>query len=138
MLHECFISESFLYFCSKTITSAATASLRLQKRCLRTTPCSGWTLCDVLALTVAFNSSHAESQEDNNAPVAAACHLVACILHNPKLTELDLGHQPSACIGHAAWQGEGLPVPPGEVAANGWTAVLEFLRKAKPAAADAK
>ena len=85
----------------------------------------------MLALTVAFNSFDAESQENNNAPVAAACRLVACILHNPNLTTLYLGHEPPACVGHAAWQGEGLPVPPSEVAAKGWTAVLEFLRKAK-------
>ena len=96
----------------------------------------------MLARTVAFNSSHAASQEINGAPVAAACRLVACILHNPKLTQLDLDHAPSACVGHAAWQGEGLPVPPSEVAAKGWTEVLEFLRKAKAAdikaASDAK
>ncbi len=84
-----------------------------------------------MARTVAFNSSHAASQEGNGAPVAAACRLVACILHNPKLTQLDLDHAPSACVGHAAWQGERLPVPPSEVAAKGWTEVLEFLRKAK-------
>ena len=82
----------------------------------------------MLALTVAFNSFHAESQENNKAPVAAACRLVACILHNPNLTELSLDHEPPACVGHAAWQGEGLPVPPSEVAANGWTAVLRWLR----------
>ncbi len=47
----------------------------------------------------------------------------------------------SACVDHAAWQGEGLPLPPGDSVAKGWTAVLEFLRKAKAdfkAAADAK
>ena len=80
-------------------------------------------------LNVAFNASHAASQENNNAPVAAACRLVACILHNPKLTMLRLDdHPPSACVAHAAWQGEGLPLPPSEVVAEGWTAVLEFLR----------
>ena len=83
----------------------------------------------MLALTVAFNSFHAESQENNKALVAAACRLVACILHNPKLTSLCLDHAPSACIGHAAWQGEGLPLPPSDVVAKGdWTPVLEFLR----------
>ena len=79
-------------------------------------------------LNVAFNSSHAASQENNNAPVAAACRLVACILHNPKLTTLHLDHSPSACVAHAAWQGEGLPLPPSDVVAKGWTPVLEFLR----------
>ena len=84
-------------------------------------------------LNVAFNSSHAASQEGNNAPVAAACRLVACILHSPKLTSRYLEHSPSACVAHAAWQGEGLPLPPSDVVAKGWTPVLEFLRKAKAA-----
>ena len=79
-------------------------------------------------LNVAFNSSHAASQENNNAPVAAACRLIACILHNPKLTTLHLDHSPSACVAHAAWQCEGLPLPPSDVVAEGWTPVLEFLR----------
>ena len=79
-------------------------------------------------LNVAFNASHAASQENNNAPVAAACRLVACILHNPKLTTLHLDHSPSACVAHAAWQCEGLPLPPSDVVAEGWTPVLEFLR----------
>ena len=70
-------------------------------------------------LNVAFNSSHAASQENNNAPVAAACRLIACILHNPKLTELYLDHSPSACVAHAAWQSEGLPLPPSDVVAEG-------------------
>ena len=88
-------------------------------------------------LNVAFNASHAASQEFNNAPVAAACRLVACILHNPKLTSLRLEHSPSACVAHAAWQGEGLPLPPSDVVAKGdWTPVLEFLRKAKSAFAE--
>ena len=69
------------------------------------------------------------SQSGNNISVAVACHLVACILHNPNLTELVLDYQPSACIGHTAWRSEGLPVvslPPAEV---GWTAVLKNMRK---------
>ena len=65
----------------------------------------------------------------NKFTVAAACHLVACIVHNPNVTSLTLDHGPSACVGHAAWQGEGLPLPPSDaVAKKGWTAVLEFLR----------
>ena len=64
----------------------------------------------------------------NKFTVAAACHLVACILHNPKLSTLRLDHEPSACVGHAAWQGEGLPLPPSDAVDEGWTAVLEFLR----------
>jgi hypothetical protein len=67
-------------------------------------------------------------QRYNNVRVAAACHLVACILRNPKLTELTLDHKPSDCVGHTAWQGEGLLLPPSDVMAEGWTAVLDFLR----------
>jgi hypothetical protein len=70
------------------------------------------------------------SQSGNNISVAVACHLVACILHNPNLTELTLDHQPFACVGHDAWLNEGLPVVsllrPAEV---GWTVVLESLRE---------
>jgi hypothetical protein len=40
-----------------------------------------------------------------------------------------LDHQPSACVGHAAWQREGLPLPLSDAVAKGWTAVLEFLRR---------
>jgi hypothetical protein len=70
------------------------------------------------------------SQSGNNISVAVACHLVACILHNPNLTELVLDHQPFACVGLDAWLNEGLPVVsllrPAEV---GWTVVLESLRE---------
>ena len=43
---------------------------------------------------------------------------------------LYLDHNPSACVGHAAWQGEGLPLPPSDAVYKGknWTAGLEFLR----------
>jgi hypothetical protein len=69
------------------------------------------------------------SQFCNTIPVAAVCHLVACILHNPELTKLHLKHDPSACVWHAAWQGEGLPLPPRDVLLwAGWPSVLEFLR----------
>ena len=77
------------------------------------------------------------SQSGNNISVAVACHLVACILHNPNLTTLYLDHEPPACVGHAAWQGEGLPLPPSDALDDNsepedmicpWTAVLEFLR----------
>ena len=78
------------------------------------------------------------SQSGNNISVAVTCHLVACILHNPNLTELVLDHQPSACIGHDAWRSEGLPgseglpvllLPPAEVGAKKLTAWLEYMRK---------
>ena len=39
-----------------------------------------------------------------------------------------LDHAPSDCVGHDAWKSEGLPVPPGEIVAKGWTAVLQYLR----------
>ena len=66
---------------------------------------------------------------NKNISVAVACHLVACILHNPKLTDLILDHKPSACVAHDAWRSEALPVPPAKVAGEGWKAVLEFLRE---------
>ena len=56
------------------------------------------------------------------------CRIIACILHNVKLTTVWFDHEPSACVGHDAWKSEGLPVPPSEVAAQGWTEVLRFLR----------
>jgi len=89
---------------------------------------SGWTLCACDVAECCVQSLHAASQEKNNAPVAAACRLVACILHNLKLTTLHPGHSPSACVAHAAWQGEGLPLLPSDVVAEDWTPVLEFLR----------
>jgi hypothetical protein len=70
------------------------------------------------------------SQRGNkNISVAVACHLVACALHNPKLTDLRLDHAPSACVAHDAWRSEALPVPPAQVAGEGWAAVLKFLRE---------
>ncbi len=68
------------------------------------------------------------SQSRNNVPVAVACYLVACILHNPELTELSPGYDPLECVRHAAWQGEGLPQLPINALAKGWTSVLAFLR----------
>ncbi len=56
------------------------------------------------------------------------CRLISRILHNAQLTTVSLDHRPSACVRHDAWKSEGLPEPPGEVVAQGWTAVLEFLR----------
>jgi GTPase SAR1 family protein len=68
-------------------------------------------------------------QSGNEISVAAACRLVACIiLNSPKLTMLYLDPEPSACVRHAAWRSEGLPLPPSDVVAKGWTVVLEFLR----------
>ena len=67
-------------------------------------------------------------QGDNQVGVAAVCRIIACILHNVELTDVNFDHEPSACVGHDAWKSEGLPVPPSEVAAQGWTEVLRFLR----------
>ena len=67
-------------------------------------------------------------QYNNQVGVAAVCRIIACILHNVKLTTVSFDHQPSACVGHDAWSSEGLPVPPSEVVAQGWKAVLAFLR----------
>ncbi len=67
-------------------------------------------------------------QWGNQVGVAALCHIIACILHNVKLTTVYFDHQPSACVGHDAWKSEGLPVPSRKVAAQGWTEVLRFLR----------
>ena len=64
---------------------------------------------------------------NKNISVAVTCHLVACALHNPKLTMLY--HTPSAWVAHDAWRSEALPVPPAEVAGEGWPAVLKFLRE---------
>jgi len=69
------------------------------------------------------------SQSGNNVSVAATCRLISCTLQNPNLTQLFLDHEPSSCIGHDAWRSEALPVPHDDVAAQGWTAVLEYLRK---------
>jgi hypothetical protein len=67
-------------------------------------------------------------QNGNRVGVAAVCRIIACILHNVKLTTVYFDHQPSACVGHDAWRSEGLPVPSREVVAQGWTEVLRFLR----------
>ena len=67
-------------------------------------------------------------QDDNQVGVAAVCRIIACILHNVKLTTVYFDHKPSACVGHDAWKSEGLPVPPREVVVQGWTEVLRFLR----------
>ena len=66
---------------------------------------------------------------NENISVAVACHLVACTLHNPELTELDLDHKPSVCVAHDAWRSEALPVPPAEVVGQGWGEMLKFLRE---------
>ena len=68
------------------------------------------------------------SQISRNICIAAACHLITCIMPYHKITQLRLDPQPSACVRHDAWRSEALPVPPAEVAGKGWAAVLESLR----------
>ena len=67
-------------------------------------------------------------QGGNQVGVAAVCRFIALILHNIELTTVDFGHSPSTCVGHDSWTSEGLPVPPSEVVAQGWEAVLRLLR----------
>ena len=67
-------------------------------------------------------------QYDNQVGVASVCRIIACILHNVKLTNVEFDHRPSDCVRHDAWRSEGLPVPPSEVVVKGWTEVLRFLR----------
>jgi hypothetical protein len=67
-------------------------------------------------------------QYGNQVGVASVCRIIACILHNVKLTNVVLYHQPTACVRHDAWRSEGLLVPPSKVVAQGWTEVLRFLR----------
>ena len=63
----------------------------------------------------------------NRCDVASTCHLIPSLLSKPQLSEVDLDHQPAVCVGHDAWQREGLVVPLDEVVGRGWEAVLEFL-----------
>ena len=56
------------------------------------------------------------------------CRIIACILHNVKLTTVSFDHEPSACVGHDSWSSEGLPVPSRKVCFQGWTEVLHFLK----------
>ncbi len=67
-------------------------------------------------------------QQGNHISVPGVCHIIARIIHNIKLTDVCFDHEPYACVGHGAWRSEGLPVPPVEVAAEGWAAVLRYLR----------
>ncbi len=69
-------------------------------------------------------------QIGNNVSIRGVCRIVASILHNAKLTFVTFNHSPSACVGHDAWQSEGLPVPPSEASAfiYGWQSMLPFLR----------
>ena len=66
---------------------------------------------------------------DNDVSVEGVCRLIPCILRNQKLTDVDLDHAPSACVGHDAWRSEGLPLLPAEIVDEGWKAVLKHLRE---------
>ena len=67
-------------------------------------------------------------QIGNEIGVAAVCRFIACMLHNVKLTQVVFDQEPSDYVVHDAWKSEGLPVPPSEVVAQGWEAVLRLLR----------
>ena len=64
----------------------------------------------------------------NNTDVASVCRLVLFLFNNPQLSWVRLDHEPSACVGHDAWKGAGLPAPPHEVVAKGRIATLSFIR----------
>jgi hypothetical protein len=64
----------------------------------------------------------------NNTDVASVCRLVPSLLNNPQLFWVRLDHEPSACVGHDAWKGAGLPAPPDKVVDKGWIATLSFIR----------
>jgi hypothetical protein len=72
--------------------------------------------------------SERNCQCGNEISVAGVCRIISCILQHPKLTTVMFDHEPSACIGHDAWNSEGLAVPPADVLAKGWAVVLKFLR----------
>jgi hypothetical protein len=63
-------------------------------------------------------------QDGNRVGVASVCRIIACILHNVKLTTVFFDHRPYACVQHDAWKSEGLPVPPIEVVFKSWQTVL--------------
>ena len=67
-------------------------------------------------------------QQGNQVQVPGVCRIIARIIHSVNLTDVCFDHEPRACVGHDAWGSEGLPVPPSEVVAEGWTAVLRYLR----------
>jgi hypothetical protein len=76
---------------------------------------------------VCFESER-NCQCGNEISVTGVCRIISCILQHPKLTTVMFDHEPSACIGHDAWNSEGLAVPPADVVAKGWAVVLQFLR----------
>ena len=74
------------------------------------------------------------AQKNNLVTAMGISRIIACILHNDKLTIVYLDLQPYDCIAHQAWKDEGLSEPPDDVVSRGWSAVLEFLRKVHIAA----
>jgi hypothetical protein len=67
-------------------------------------------------------------QGGNKVGVTSVCRIIAFILNKVKLTNVRFAHEPSACVSHDTWRSEGLHVPPSEVVADGWKAVLRLLR----------
>jgi hypothetical protein len=76
---------------------------------------------------VCFESER-NCQCGNEISVVGVCRTIPHIVHRPKITTVFFDHEPSACIGHDAWNSEGLAVPPADVVAKGWAVVLQFLR----------
>jgi hypothetical protein len=70
------------------------------------------------------------SPAGNNADVASVCRLVPSLLNMIQLSTVFLDRAPFACVGHTAWQVEGLLLPPSntDVPHECWTVVLKFLR----------
>ncbi len=64
---------------------------------------------------------------DNLFDEASTCRLMSSLRNKPHFSGIWLDHQPSACVRNAAWEDQGLGVPPDEVVARGWLTVLEFL-----------
>jgi hypothetical protein len=76
-------------------------------------------------------------QNENQISIGGVCCFISHIVHNLKLANVSFDHKPSACGGHD-WMIRGLPILPSKFAAEGWKAVLEFLRKAAAAAVAAE
>ena len=68
-------------------------------------------------------------QSGNKISESGVCHIVSCILHNEKLTEVQLDFSPLVCARHEAWRSEGLPSLKADVVRDDWGAVLSYLRQ---------
>ena len=93
-------------------------------RRLNLVSCSATVLCVETLLSVTLGM-----QSMNETTAVGICRIIACILHNVELSDVHFNLQPSDCIHHEAWLREDLAVPPENVARQGWSAVLEYLRQ---------